>query len=220
MKTLFTTLIFAVLSLNIASSQTLHHNSRLSLTSDIGFVNSDILHNPVRIVSCFECFGALEEVIPKPSVRWSMGMEVRLGKSHYIGAAYMVNRIKYDERYVYFFGFESSAFEEVNIKYQGAQLLYMLALVQNDAVQFSLAAGAQYDNFKLPNKHYWLDSMREDNFSGLLKIEFAFSAGGWNQFTLSPLFKMAIKSYNDTEYQDKFLPFGYGLMMGWRMKLI
>jgi hypothetical protein len=220
MKILFTTLIFAVISVS-ANSQPHHYNSRLSLTSDFGFVNSDVLHNPVNITWCFECESAAE-LIPKPSMRWSIGVEIRLGKRSYIGVGYMANKIKYVQRSPNSWARDgSSFFQELVLKYQGAQLLYRLALAQHDAWQFSVAIGPQYDHFKEANID-WIVPMRDHNFSGVLKPEFAVSVGRWNQFTLSPIFKMALKRYDEGKfsYQDKFVPFGYGLMFGWRVKLI
>lgn len=221
MKPVLTLCILITFLINRGNAQQHNLSSSLSIFTDIGLINSDAINWPVGFLTCYECYTTIVEQLPKPSLRYSIGAEVRIGKRHFLSGGFLNNSIKFDSRSLYLLGNSGNGdLNEMKLKYRGAQLLYRLVLAQNGAMQFSFAVGAQYDKFKGSNRRYWIIPLWKHNYSGILKTEFAFEVGEWNQFTISPLFKMAIKRYDARKIDDKFLPFGYGLMMGWRTKLV
>jgi hypothetical protein len=211
---------FFLLMANQAFCQRFNYDSRLSLFSEIGLLNTDMLHSPVDITPCFECFGA-EEIIPRTGIRWSIGAEIRVGKRSYIGAGYMANRTKYTERTPNIWDIHGSYFyEDVAFKFRGAILQYRYALLQRNGWQFSPTLGLQYDK-NHSDKDYWgYHQLRGHSYSAYVKLGFSLPVGKWNQLTLDPIFKMAIRRYDKDYYSQKYFPFGYGLLIGWRTKLI
>ncbi len=216
------TLVFVIMLtvwVNDSNAQTLNQNSRLSIFTEIGLLNGDMLHNPVELTQCFECFSTVEN-IPRLGIRWNLGMEVRLGKRSYIGAGYMANKIEYTERTPDIWDIDRSySYQDFEFKFRGAILQCRYALLHRNNWQLSPVIGMQYDKFNDDDNNWGFQLLRTHNYSAYTKMEVAITLSTWNQITLSPIFKIAVKRYNHFDLPEKFLPFGYGLMMGWRVKM-
>jgi|GEM_PF-6536316 len=212
--------LFFLLLANQAFCQRFNYNSRLSLFSEAGLVNTDMLHNPVDVTPCFECFGA-EEIIPRTGMRWSIGAEVRVGKRGYIGAGYLKYKTKYTERYPNLFDISGNYYYlDVEFKFRGAMLQYRYAMLQRNNWQFAPTLGVQYDKYNDDDNNWGYPLLRDHSYSVYFKMGFSLPVGKWNQFTIDPIFNMALRPYNEGYWSEKYLPFGYGLLLGWRTKLI
>lgn len=219
MMTLVFVMMFTVW-VNDSNAQNLNYNTRLYIFTDLGVVNGDMLHNPVDVTQCFECFPTVEN-IPKLGIRWNLGLEVRIGKRSYVGAGYMANKIEYTERTPDIWDIEGNYhYQDIEFKFRGAILQYRYALLQRNNWQLSPVIGMQYDKFNDEDNNYGYPVLKTHNYSAYAKMEVAIPVGIWNQITLSPIFKIAVKRYNNFDLPEKFLPIGYGLMMGWRVKMV
>lgn len=214
------TLIFLCISLaGKVFGQQQNPNTHLSFFFNIGLVTGDMLNSPMDITQCFECFPA-EEILPKPGLRWSAGLEFRIGKRHHIGAGYLANKIKYTERIPDFWNpFGAYYYNDIAFKFRGALLQYRYTALTNNNFEFSPVVGIQYDKLIDDNLIWYYQLLREHNYSAYVKTDVALNVGKWMQFTIAPIFKIALRHYNKSDWYKKYQPFGYGVMLGWRLKL-
>lgn len=221
MKALFAGVIFIALGLSNVSAQTSNHNSRLSIISNIGLINNSFLHNPISLgILCSNCEVTRIEMIPKPSFYWNFGFEFRLGEKHNVGLGFQANKIKSLERIPNDFNLmDTYYFNDVKLAFRGVFLHYRIEAIHGKNYQVAPLVGFQYDRpDDYGNKGWPYSSLRKNNFSVYIKTEVAMPLNDWVQLSVSPIFKMALRRYDVESKRTKFTPFGYGIVVGWRIK--
>ncbi len=226
MKTILAVFIGFLLASQLAIGQSFFKKLDLSLEANFGVVNGNMLNRPVDMGWCFECRIEAQEQIPKIGRMYGVGAEVGIGRRHAIGLGLQVNEIRFDQKQIDRTLLPTTPDDiytiSVENRCRGWYLLHRIKLLHGKCVEFSLRNGLLYEKLVNMNEDYYPSfDFQKRGISYLGKIETAFKVGKRSAILISPIFRLALKNYNYPDSnEEKYLPYGAGLTIGWRSQII
>lgn len=226
MKTQLLIFSMFLLSWQLVMGQSFFKKHSVYLESNFGVVNGNMLKSPVDMGWCFECWLEVQEQIPKLGKTYGVGVEVGFGKRNAIGLGLQVSEIRFDQKQIDRLDFPTRLDNiftvSVENRYRGWYLVHRIKLLHGKHIEFSFHYGLLYDKLiNMSEDYYPRFDFQEHGISSLVKIETAFKVGKRSAILISPIFRLALKNYNYPDSnEEKYLPYGAGLTIGWRSQII
>ena len=215
--------LFAVLLLasQLVMGQLGFKKLNLSLETNFGVFNGNMLNSPVDMGWCFECWIEAQEQIPKTGKTYGIGTELGFGKRHALGLGIQISEIRFDQKQIdrLIIGNNAEDIKTISVEnwYRGWYLQHGLKLLHGKRVELSIRNGLLYERLMNSNYNYTRFFLQKRSISYLGKVEVEFKIGKRGSVLLSPIFRLALRNYNHSDSnEEKYLPFGAGLTIGWR----